>query len=335
MPALRALGARLINLLLHIFFADAELPFREHPARIGHRGARQSLSDHGNLRAALLEHLARLEHRLLPFIVADVLREERERGLVSDFLDALGAVGEFPMPDHGVEFQRRHDIDHVLRLGLQRGPASLPGVAAVEQQHLVLTALCAHRIDQRGNAVHAAHAAIVARQRDEVVGCERIGIRRSGGDAEILPELRVGEMRRQALIPADAEIDRRLAEIQRHQLRMIVGDIEDRHRAQRIEPRDVGLGQALLRRHTSERTQSASDCQRRRSRGRLQEFPPRYHRTTFVPSNGGKRFSESLALARHYAARKDQPTVSLFLAVYSEPSSSFQVKVNSPVSDAL
>ena len=112
-------GPRLVDLLLHILFANAELPLREHPARICHCRARQCLADHGDLGATPLEHLAGLEHRLLPFVVANILGQERERRLVGDLLDAVGAIGEFPMADHGIDLQRRHDVDHVLRPGLQ------------------------------------------------------------------------------------------------------------------------------------------------------------------------------------------------------------------------
>jgi len=40
--------------------------------------------------------------------------------------------------------------------------------------------------------------------------------------------------------------------------------------------------QALLGRRFSEIAESAADQQRRRSRRRLQEFPPRYHRSTLA-----------------------------------------------------
>ena len=215
-----------------------------------------------------------LEDRLLPFIVADVLRQERERRLVGDLLDALGAVGEFPMADHGVDLQRRHDVDHVLGFGLQRGPASLPGVAAIQQQHLVVAAFGAHRADQRRDAIHAAHAPVVAGERNEIVRGQREGVRRAGSDIEVLPELGVGDMRRQSLGFADAEIDRRLAEMQRHQLRVDVGHVQDGDGAERIEAHDVGLRQALLGGDVPEPAETASDRQRRRSRRRLQEFPP-------------------------------------------------------------
>ena len=90
-------------------------------------------------------------------------------------------------------------------------------------------------------------------------------------------------MRRLALYFAKAEIDRWLAEMQRHQLGMAIGHIEDGDRAQGIEAGDVGLGKALLRGKAPQRTKPASQRQRGCSRGRLQEFPPRYHRSILDP----------------------------------------------------
>ena len=74
-----------------------------------------------------------VERRLVPFGVADVLREERKAELLGDLLDALGAERELPVAGHGVGLEQRHAVDHVLALGLHRGVAVLPGVAAVEE----------------------------------------------------------------------------------------------------------------------------------------------------------------------------------------------------------
>ncbi|MBA7714624.1 hypothetical protein ES703_123653 [subsurface metagenome] len=166
-----ALRARLLDLLLQLFLANAEFPLRKHPARVGDGRARQRLPDHGDFRAAAIEQLARLEHRLLPFIVANVLGQEGERRFLGDLQHALGAVGELPVPDHRIGLERRLHVDHVLRLGLQRSPAALPAVAAIEQDHIVLAAFGPYCFHQRGDAVHAAHSPVVARQRGEVVGC--------------------------------------------------------------------------------------------------------------------------------------------------------------------
>ena len=46
---------------------------------------------------------------------------------------------------------------------------------------------------------------------------------------------------------ADAEIDRRLAEIDRHQLAVHVGDVQQRDVAERVEFEQFVLRQALLR----------------------------------------------------------------------------------------
>ena len=310
--------ARVIDLFLQVLFADPEFPVREHPARIGDRGARQRLADHGNPDPAAFKNLAAIEHRLLPFIVANVLRQERERRGVGDLLDPIGAVGELPMADHGFDFQCRQDVEHVLGLGLQRGPAALPAVAAIQQQHLVVAALGAHRIDQRTDAIHASHAAVIAGQRHEIIGGQRVGIGRSDGDVEVFSELGVGQMRRQPLRFADAEIDRRLAEIQRHQLGVGIGRIQDGDRAQGIETGDVGLGQALLSGEPPERAEPASERQRRRSRRRLQELPPRYHRSTLHPfrREGNKCLVSIMGCGAKliHRAGKTQATVSLLVA---------------------
>ena len=162
------------------------------------------------------------------------------------------------MPDHGIELERAHDVDHVLRIGLQRRPASLPGVAAVEQQHLVLAALGADRADQRRQAVDAAHPSVILRERHEIVGGQREGVGRSGGKLEMLAKLLIREMRRQSAHLADAEIDRWFAKVQRHELRVQIGHVKNGHRAERLEAEDVGLRQPLLRSHASERAGAAA-----------------------------------------------------------------------------
>ncbi len=135
---LRAALARFFDIGAHVLLADAERPFRHHPARIGDRRIGEGLAEHGDLHAALLEHLHRLENRLVPFGVAHVEREEREAERLDQLLDARLAIGEFPMAGHGVGLQQRHAVDHVLALAAIGAERALPGIAAVEQQHLVV-----------------------------------------------------------------------------------------------------------------------------------------------------------------------------------------------------
>ena len=54
-------------------------------------------------------------------------------------------------------------------------------------------------------------------------------------------------MRRLPARLADAEIDRRLAEIDRHQLAVDIGDMQQRDIAERVELQQFGFAQALLR----------------------------------------------------------------------------------------
>ena len=76
-------------------------------------------------------------------------------------------------------------------------------------------------------------------------------------------------MRRLSLRRADAEIDRRLAEIDRHQLAMDVGDMQQRDIAERIELQQFGFAQPLLRHGARE---TAAGCQRRGGGADLQQF---------------------------------------------------------------
>ena len=57
---------------------------------------------------------------------------------------------------------------------------------------------------------------------------------------------------------ADAEIDRRLAEIDRHQLAVDVGDVQQRDIAERVEFEQFGFAQPLLRHRAREAAAAAS-----------------------------------------------------------------------------
>ncbi|MBA7714623.1 hypothetical protein ES703_123652 [subsurface metagenome] len=109
-------------------------------------------------------------------------------------------------------------------------------------------------------------------------------------------------MRRLAASFADPEIDRRLAEVQRHQLRMAVGEIKDRERAQGIEVQDVRLREALLGCDPAKGTHAAAGQESGGRSRRLQEFALGYHRRL------------ALAARTHRAnITRRQPTVSLLL----------------------
>src|SRR5262249_18322883 len=91
---------------------------------------------------------------------------------------------------------------------------------------------------------------------------------------------------RQALVLPDADVGRRLAEIERHQLGVQVGEVE-----QRELPLPLEAQQIVLARTEALRRAAVADAQRRRRRSDLQELatPQRSHgvrrpRLCFPPS---------------------------------------------------
>ena len=149
-PSARAFS----TLRAHVLLADAEGPLRDQPARIGERRIGEGLAQHRDLDPALLEQLVGREHRLLPLGVAHVEREEGVTERIDQRLHARFAIGELPVPGHGVGREQLQAVDDVLPLGAVRAERALPAVAAIEEQHAV-AALRAHRLDGGGEPVRA------------------------------------------------------------------------------------------------------------------------------------------------------------------------------------
>ena len=78
-------------------------------------------------------------------------------------------------------------------------------------------------------------------------------------------------MRRLAPRLADAEVHRRLAEINRHKLAMNIGHMQQRDVAGGVEAEQFGFGQALLRQGTRERAFAGRERGRRSAD--LKNFP--------------------------------------------------------------
>src|SRR5665213_4245067 len=82
-------------------------------------------------------------------------------------------------------------------------------------------------------------------------------------------------MRRLPARLAYADIDRRLTEINRLQLAVDIGDMQQRHIAERVELQQLGLAHALLSHRACE---TAADRQRRGGRANLEDFTAGDHR---------------------------------------------------------
>ena len=150
------------------------------------------------------------------------------------------------MAGHRVRLQQGHAINHVLAAGLQRRPRTLPGIAAIEQHDLV-AALGTDGVDDSRRPIQTADTTIGLGESLEILRGQSVGRRRPGRDPEAGEKLLAGDMRRLAARLSDAEIDRRLAEIERHQLAMNIGHVNQRDVAERLEGQQFLFRQLLLR----------------------------------------------------------------------------------------
>ena len=167
------------------------------------------------------------------------------------------------MPGHRVHAEQVAGRDHIGAPRPQRGAGALPGVAAVEQQRAPRARLGAQAPHQRRQVREAAHPAVALGQRREIAVRERVRLAAAGRDAEALEERRADQVRRAAARRAEAEVGVRLAKVQRQQLRVAVGEVQQPQFAERRQR--IGIF-----------ARGARGQQPRRSRGRQhgQEFAP-------------------------------------------------------------
>ena len=117
------------------------------------------------------------------------------------------------MERHRIGLERIHDVDHVLSLRVIAGVAAVPCIAAVQQQRI--GAVRADRVDHGRHTVQPAYAAVGLGQRAEIVIGQRIGGRAAVVDAIELAEIRAGDVRHRTAVVTNANVHRRLAEVDR------------------------------------------------------------------------------------------------------------------------
>ena len=181
---LRALGARLVDHLLHVVVLDAEGPVRDQVARVGDRRVREGLADDGHRHAVDLAHHVGLEHRIAEVGRLDVLRDEVDPArevLLDDLLHALHAVGELPVAGHHVDAERLAGVDHVLA---RWSTARWPNPARCRRRRAAARpGGWPSALDQRGQVREAADLAVAARGALEVEVGEGVRQRRARLDA--------------------------------------------------------------------------------------------------------------------------------------------------------
>ena len=239
-----------------------------------------------------------MKHRLVEVGVAHIVGEEAQaRGarpvaITKQLGHSLGAERELPMAGGGVDAQRLHHRDHVGALGMERRKGALQRIPAVEQQHAIGATLAADRIDHGGDAIHAADAAIGFGERLEVGRGEHVGIERRGGDAERRQEILAYQVRQLAPGLANAQIERGLAKIDRLQLRMTVGHVQQSQLPLGREAQQVFLAQRALGRGAAQPAAQASYGGR--GCGHLQKVSSGNHAWAFI----GRRLASASAWTR-------------------------------------
>jgi hypothetical protein len=225
-------------------FLDAEGPVRNEMARIGDRRVRECLADDRHRHAVDRAQRIGIEHRVFEIRGAHVLRQHLDRR----GLDRLLAVGEFPVRRHVVGAEEPLRAAHVLAAGPQRRGRALPAVAAVEQQRMRPRG--AQALDQRRKMREAADLAVAPGQRLELE--VRTGVRQRAASLQAV--LLQGMLAHRVV-----DIDARLAEIHRQELRVRVRDVQQRDVAERRHVVQLGGSLGLASARAQRRACSDSD----------------------------------------------------------------------------
>ena len=219
---------------LEIRLLDAERPVRHERARVGDRRVRERLADHRDGHAVDLAQHGGREDRIPEVERAHVVGDEVDRALelaLDDLADALGAVGELPVPGHHVDTEQARRLDHVLPSRPQRGRRALPRVAGVEQQRAGPARV--QTLDERGEMRETPDPPIRRRRAREVQMRERVCLARAGGDTEVAQQPLADEMGRSIRRSAHAEVGAGLAVIRGDELRVAVREVQQAHVAER------------------------------------------------------------------------------------------------------
>ena len=128
------------------------------------------------------------------------------------------------MHGHHIHAQLQTRLDHILALAPQRLSGALPGIATVQQQGA--GAGGAYLFDQRRQMRKTAHFAVVPRRLDIIETGVGMRLWRARFHPEVLEQRLAHQMRRSSAHRSHTQIDFRLAEEQRIQLRVRIGDVQ-------------------------------------------------------------------------------------------------------------
>ena len=227
---LSAFGPGFVHHLLHVLVLDAKGPVGHHVARVRNRGVGESLPDDGAGHAIDLANDIGLEHRVTEVIGLDVLRHKinlARKVLLDNFLHPRHAQGELPVAGHDVHAEQFAGINHILTMGPQRRARSLPGVAAVKEQRTGPASL--HAFDQRRQVCKTTDLAVTLGRFLIVQVTQRMGLCRAGTHLGHLQQVLSHQMGEITFHRANAHVDAGLPEVDRFELGMAVGHVQEGH----------------------------------------------------------------------------------------------------------
>ena len=234
------LVTQFVDVFLQRIQAQPEAPPLGELFRVRRRGEGEGLADDADLGPAALLDGVGLENEL--FVVVgervvadDVLGDELRVEHVDELFDAFRAVGELPVADHDVDAEVVLCFDDRFAARFKGDARSLPGVAGVEQQHLVAAALALDLVDEGLHVRDAAHFAELPGQGREVhVGVE-IGVERTRFQAVVLRERFTAQKARRPDEVRRRNERRGFAPVERFDMRVHVADVQQRYVALGIE----------------------------------------------------------------------------------------------------
>ena len=214
----------------------------------------KGLADDRDAHAADLLHRRRLENaagfRIERRLVVEgrvlgqknILRQKLAFEAGEVFAQGRFAISEFPMPGHGIDAEQIGGLDHAGALRRIGETGALPDVAAVEQQRIARAGFRAQAVDQGFQMRKAAHAAVAVRGVLIVEEGEGMRDATARRDVEVFQESAADDMRRFSAHIADADIDARLAEKNRLQLGVAVGQMQDADIAEAADVVEIIIG---------------------------------------------------------------------------------------------
>ena len=270
--AFGTLRAHFVDHGLHVLVADTKGIFGEHPAGIGDRHVGKRLTDHGNLDATAFEELVGREQfcGFVPFGVENILTQRGEGQPLDNLLHTGGPQREFPVEGHRVGLEHVHHVDHVLPFGVVAGVRAMPRIPTIQQKRI--RPIGPDRVDHSGHAIQSADTPVSFGQGGEIARAERVVRRAAVVDPVKLAEIGTGHVRDSTPVVTDSDIHRRFAEIDRLELRVNVGDVDQRDIAKGVELQKLVLRQRLLGGQPGPVAETGRADKRRCGHGHLKEI---------------------------------------------------------------